>query len=512
MREAACSLGLADLVQQNARVYPGRVSVVCGPHRLDFRQIDLRSSRLAHAWQRRTIGPGDRLFWLGRNCHRLLECLFAAAKVGAVLCPVNWRLSPEEISYIVSDAAPRAVYYDRQLQESLAGLIGMPGGATAEWLPIDYGEAEEYEALLAGNPSVEVAWEPVDPATGVLQMYTAAFDGRPHGAVLSHQSLIVQSLATALAKRLDQDDRYLACGPLFHMATLISAFCTFHLGGLVVVAQDTDARTLCELIERQKCTRAFLVAPTMEKILAVNQDGRYDLTSLREPLGSAKWNRMIGYEPGSSKFIASGGYGQTELAGMVAFRSLDPNAVGSSGRTSPAVASRIVDADDRDVAVGEIGELVLRGPPIMIGYHGWSAAAARERFRGGWYHTTDLCRQEADGSLTFVGPKGRIIKSGGENVYPTEVEQCLDAHPDIIESAVIGVPDAVWGQRVKAVIVLRGLARLQAVDVIEHCRERLASYKKPSVVEFANQLPRREGRIDYAEIDRRYGGGNYPGA
>jgi long-chain acyl-CoA synthetase len=224
-----------------------------------------------------------------------------------------------------------------------------------------------------------------------------------------------------------------------------------------------------------------------------NRDGRHDLGSLRDHNG-----------------IRSG-YGQTELAGVVTHLDPDRPCVGSAGRPGPLARVEVLCPDGSAASVGEVGELVVRGPMVMCGYHRRpELTAARQRH--GWHHTGDLGRREADGSLTFVGPMTRMLKSAAENIYPAEVEACLRAHPAVAEAAVIGVPDPAWGQSVKAVVVLADAASVGADELVDHCRTRIASYKKPRFVEFADALPRRGGAVDYDALDARYGGGGYPGA
>jgi long-chain acyl-CoA synthetase len=198
------------------------------------------------------------------------------------------------------------------------------------------------------------------------------------------------------------------------------------------------------------------------------------------------------------------------MTGIVTYTSLAVGAAGAAGRPSPWCLVRIVDADDNEVPAGETGEITARGVTVGAGY--WNRAELNEkRGRGGWWHTGDLGRREADGSLSFVGPMTRMIKSGKENIYPVEVERCLREHPLIVDAAVIGVPDEQWEQAVKAIVVPAAGVHLSAEEVIAHCRERIASYKKPSYVTFVDDLPRREGRVDRDELDRLHGGGGYPG-
>jgi long-chain acyl-CoA synthetase len=204
------------------------------------------------------------------------------------------------------------------------------------------------------------------------------------------------------------------------------------------------------------------------------------------------------------------GFGQTELAGVVLFRGLGGPSIGGAGRPSSLAEVEVVDADDVPVAPGDTGEIVVRGPMVMNGYHRRPELTAH-RHRGGWHHTHDLGRRETDGSISFVGPVTRIIKSAAENIYPAEVEGCLRGHPAVREAGVIGVPDPTWGQSVVAVVAFEEGASATPEDLVAHCRERIASYKKPKRVEVVDALPRTEaGGIDHAALDATYGGGGYP--
>jgi long-chain acyl-CoA synthetase len=242
----------------------------------------------------------------------------------------------------------------------------------------------------------------------------------------------------------------------------------------------------------------------------VNKDGRYDLKSLRTFGGRPAWSQMT--TPDTSPWARHpAGYGQTEVMGMLTFNAVGGPGEGGHGRPSPMTHVRIVDPAGNEVAPGQTGEIVARGPTVMSGYlRRDELNAARQA--DGWHHTNDLGRREPDGSITFIGPKTRIIKSAAENIYPTEVEQCLIRHPDVEEAAVIGVPDAQWTQSVKAVVVLKEGASVTADDLIDHCRTSIASYKKPRSVEFVDKLPRDGWVVDYAALDAQFGGGGYPGA
>ena len=269
-----------------------------------------------------------------------------------------------------------------------------------------------------------------------------------------------------------------------------------------------DAEELCRLIDTEGCTGAFVMPPTMDQIAETNADGRYNLKSLRTFRGKPQWTAMITVDE-SPWGRRPGGYGQTEVMGLCSFPGLGP-AMGSHGRPAPFLRVSTLGPDGHEVGGGETGEICVRGATVMNGYFNRPELNA-ERQRGDWHHTNDLGRVEPDGSLTFIGPKTRLIKSAAENIYPIEVENCLKAHPAVADAAVIGVPDPAWGQNVLAVVVLKEGEQATEEDLVAHCREKIASYKKPKTVAFVDALPRQGWSVDYQALDAQFGGGGYPG-
>ncbi len=344
-------------------------------------------------------------------------------------------------------------------------------------------------------------------ASPVLMIYTGAFGGRPNGALLSHRAMVSQSAVIALVRGYRADAVFLNSGPLFHLGTLMSTFAVFLMGGRNVFVRRVEAEQICRIIEAERCTDAFLMPPTVAEIVELNSAGTYDLSSLRVASGTPEWRAMVSEDP-SEWAVRPGGTGHTEVSGLVTFAAF--GGTGIHGRSSPLAQVRIHDEADRELAPGEVGEIVVRGPVVMNGYlH--RDEETKERQRNGWHHTGDLGRREADGSITFVGPKSRMIKSAAENIYPAEVEACIREHPAVSEVAVIGVPDERWAQSVKAVVVLEEGHPLSTEELVEHCRSRIASYKKPRHVEFVDHLPKRGLAIDYEALDAAHGGGGYPG-
>jgi acyl-CoA synthetase (AMP-forming)/AMP-acid ligase II len=517
MSDPVHDLTFADVLRTHAANRPGALGAVCGERRLDFAALDTRVNRLANSLAARGVGSGDRLLWLGQNCHRLLEVLLAAAKLGAVFCPANWRQSAAELAFVVEDCRPAVVFWQEVEIGPASNEARERSGSEAIWIQHDGTGEGSYEAMLeaADGPSGPGTSADDDPSSEVderdplLMMYTAAFTGKPNGALLSHRALVVQGSFVGGLMDIGPDYVYLNCGPLFHVATFMTTLATFVAGGTNVFTPRVEAEELCRLIAAERCTGAFLMPPTIEQVLELNTEDRYDLKSLRTFGGKQKWNEMITVDE-SPWGRRPAGYGQTEVMGLATFNALGPS-IGSHGRPPPFVRIGALDPDGRALPPGETGEIGVRGPTVMNGYFGRPELNA-ERTVGGWHHTNDLGRIEPDGSLTFIGPKTRLIKSAAENIYPVEVEGALRSHPAVSDAAVIGVPDPTWGQNVKAVLVLREGQSAGSDEIIEHCRKSLASYKKPKSVEFVDELPRQGFAVDYEALDERFGGGGYPGA
>jgi acyl-CoA synthetase (AMP-forming)/AMP-acid ligase II len=507
------SLTLADVLVEHRRTWRDKVAEVCEGERISYAGLEERVRRLAAALAGAGVRTGDRVLWLGQNCHRVLEGLLACGWLGAMLCPANWRMTAAEWRFVVEDLDPSVIVWqeadglgDRAREVRAAGA-----GSRALWLRHDATGPDTYEEFLAAADP-RPPEEPVDPASPVLVMYTAAFGGRPNGSMITHTNLLTQSLVLSRLTEIWSDYVYLNCGPMFHMATFMFTVATFHAGGTNVFTRRADPEEICRLVHTERCTGGFVLGPTIEKILEINADGRYDLSSLRTTIPIPRWREMT--SPDDSPFARRpGAYGQTELTGIACYGAYGwREGIYTSGRPGPATRIRIVDPEDREVPDGETGEICVAGPIVHAGY--WNRPELNaERFRGGWWHTNDLGRRDPDGVIVFIGPKTHMIKTGVENVYPVEVESVLERHPAVREAAVIGVPDPKWTQTVKAIVVLHEGASATAQELIEHCKAHIASYKKPSSVEFlAEPLPRRaDGSKDYDALDARFGGGNYPG-
>jgi long-chain acyl-CoA synthetase len=500
------ALTLGDILEEHRRSRPRQVGAISEGRSFTYPELADRAARLANALEDLGVGRGDRILWLAQNHHGVLEGLVAAGELGALFCPANWRQTADEMAFVIDDLEPAVVIWqDGEIGPAVRAARERATHAGARWIALD--GPGGYEDLVASGAPGRRPRE-ADPDLPALVVYTAAFGGRPNGAMLSQTAIAWQDLALIDIQDLGAETVFLNSGPLFHVGTLMVTLAVFHIGGTNVFIRRTDTALIAEAIDRHRCSYAFLMQSTCHELAELNRDGRHDFRCLRSVSVCPEWDAMVTVVPARSLF----GYGQTELMGPVAWSYYGwGNSIGRNGRTGPVAQLRILDDAGRELAPGEVGEICVRGPTVMHGY--WRRPELNaERQRGGWHRTNDLGRREADGSLSFVGPKVQMIKSGAENIYPAEVEGCLRLHPDVADCGVIGVPDPQWVQSVKAIVVLKPGASASAAALVEHCRARIASYKKPRFVEFVDALPRAaNGALDYRALDAAHGGGGYPG-
>jgi acyl-CoA synthetase (AMP-forming)/AMP-acid ligase II len=501
---------LSSVLEENARRHADKIATVCRGVRLTYRELAERVDRLADALAAQGFGPGDRLLWMGQNSHRALECILATGHLGGMACPINWRQSAAEQAAVLDYIDPKVVVWQEETTGPVIAAAREQASVDALWLQHDGVGEDSYEAFIARDvprrPRHEVSDD--DP---VLMICTAAFAGEPNAAMLTHRNILVQAPIMAYLQEIGPDTIWLSAGPMFHIGCLITTFPTFIYGGTNVFTYATDAEEVCEAIATERCTDGYVLPPMLPKMLAVIAEKGYDVSCLRSSIEHPEWNALT--RPDTSHWGAQlSFYGQTEIGGIVthaAFGGGRPG-LGTAGKPTPYAQIRIVDDEGNEVPTGEVGEIVVRGP--MVGKGFWNRPEINaHRTRTGWWHTYDLGKIEEDGSVLFIGPKARLLKSGNENIYPAEVERCLTSHPAIAEAAIIGVPHEKWTQSPKAIIVLAEGQTLTADEVIEWCRQHLAGYKRPHFVEFVDSLPRVNGQIDYDTLDERFGGGGYPG-
>ncbi|HOA93294.1 MAG TPA: AMP-binding protein [Quisquiliibacterium sp.] len=495
---------LQTVVARNAHLHGARTAFVFEGQRITHAQYHARAERLAAGLHRAGLAHGDRLCVLAQNRLEFLDAYAAAARLGAIVVPVNWRLTADEVTHVVRDTAPKLLLADPQYQATMAALApqcpsitGCYGFDTAGdgFLP--------YEALLQGDgtaPAVDVTSD-----DGFVIVHTAAVGGNPRGALLSHGGLLTANLQLIQQWRLGPDDANLGMLPLFHVSGLGLFLAVLQAGGTTVLSPRFDPAAAARQVAEHRITVFSEFAPMLGSIL--DQAGDADLSSLRAVSGLDTPETIARFHAACPGAAFWSGYGQTEVSGMA---TLAPFAErpGAAGRPALLTEVAIVDDLDNPVPIGQTGEIVVRGPTVFKGY--WNLDEDnRQTFRGGWHHTGDMGRLDADGYLWYAGrsPAKELIKPGGENVYPAEVERVVLEHPAVSEVVVIGVPDAQWGEAVKAVCVRRaGVAQPEAGELIDFVGARIARFKKPKHVVFVDALPRTSaGVIDRARVREEHG-------
>ena len=490
LMDAARGLTLGEQLARQARLNPHLVAYRFGTEQRTFAQMDHRVDLLTAALERRGVVHGSRVAILMHNSLEFVEVFWAAARLGAIAVPINFRLAPAEIAYILQDCGPVVLFVDEDLgshaDAAIAGLRELP-------LVL---RIAEYEAVLANANAAPLRPRVVldDPA---FIIYTSGTTGRPKGAVLSHMNLLVNTYTKITTHGISGEGEVWLSGlSLCHIAGVSSLLPCLLLGGTCIImpSGQFDAAELVEVIEQEGVTCCFLV-PTQWKEICAVADVTHRCRSLRQIAwgGSnapiAVLQAMAALLPHASTFNT---FGQTEMSPLTCvLRGQDAiRKMGSVGTPVPNVEVRIVDDAMRDVPDGDIGEIVYRGPTVMLGY--WNdPLATEEAFAGGWFHSGDLVRRDEDGFITVVDRKKDMIISGGENIYSAEVEAVIVGHPAVEDVAVIGVPHPRWVETPVAVIVPRsGVEPPTLDDITAWCRDRLASYKKPTAIRIVDVLPR----------------------
>ncbi len=524
---------LGHLLTRAALRYPDRPAWLAGNTMIPFRAAEARVNRLAHALLALGGRPGDRVGMLLPNSYQGLETILAPMKAGMAVVPMNVRLHPAEHRYMLDDSGATILVYGEEFRDHLATIraglesvehficvrdeaASRPGGRRA----IDRDADLAYEQMLDGHPATppDIAIEPADLA---WLFYTSGTTGRPKGAMLTHRNLL------AMVEQFLLDINPAApTDVLLHAAAIThgSGLSMFHhvARGAANAFPDTrsfDPPRIFAAIERQRVTTMFLV-PTMINLLAASPERtRYDLSSLHTIFygGAPMYVEQLQEALRAFGPIFVQLFGQAEapmtcttLPKSEHLAGDDPVKLGrlaSAGREVTGVRVRVADEEDRDVPAGQMGEIVVRGDLVMKGYWGKPEATA-ETLRGGWLHTGDVGTIDGDGYVFITDRKKDMIISGGSNIYPREVEEAICTHPAVFEVTAIGVPDDKWGETVKALVVTRPGHSVTEAEIIEHCRERLASYKKPHSVEFLPELPKNAyGKILKRELRDRYWAG-----
>jgi long-chain acyl-CoA synthetase len=491
---------LGDVARRNAALYPDKPAFVMGGRQVSFAEYNRRLNRLVHALRQRGLGPGDRIAFLSRNSLELLDVLGAGEKGGFQVAPLNFRLSVGELARVLEKIDPHVLFAQAQYGETVEAVGELLGrereldlvaldGAPEDWTTL--------EELLASGEDTEAEVE-ITPGEVVYLMSTSGTTGTPRAAMLTHRGQWLDAVALALEMRLSPVDRHLAAMPLFHVGGRAIVLAHTLRGCTVYVHDGFDAATVARDVDEHRITTTHVV-PTMLSWLLEQELEREALSTLRliwyasAPMPVELLRRAI--DRLGPIFIQ--GYGQTECGPLAT--TLHPEEhhlegaespwLASCGRAVPGVEVRIVDEEGGELPAGETGEIAIRSEFNMIGY--WrDPELTMGALVDGWLRTGDMAHMDALGYVYIVDRKKDLIVTGGENVFPREVEEILYAHPAVLEAAVIGVPDPTWGESPRAIVVLRPQAQAAEQELIDFCRDRLAHYKCPKAVEFRDDLPK----------------------
>jgi fatty-acyl-CoA synthase len=493
---------LGEMLARNARKFPEKEAVVYGDLRLSYREFNARVNRLAHAMLDVGIGKGSKVAVLSFNCNEFLEIYFALGKIGGITVPLNFRLHGEELTYVVNHSDAEAFVMGETFVPMVEGMKqDFPNVRTYVSIsrkPVD--GMLHYESWISSYPDDEPLIL-VDEDDPLFIMYTAGTTGRAKGAVLTHKNQLTMWMLTSIYAASEpgihslSDYVCFAVPPIFHLAAFGWSLFTLFIGATLVLPTEVfDPANVMKTIEEEKVSAILLVPAMANFILLLPDLDKYDTTSLRFWVSGAAIlptdtrKQIKKHFPNVQIFDV---FGQTEMSPVVSgLRPSESDGRETSvGKPLPFIEVRIVDDNDNDVPQGSVGEAVYRGPTIMKEYYKDPAATA-EAMRGGWFHSTDLVRQDEEGFIYIVDRKKDMIISGAENIYPAEIEELLYKHPKVLECAVIGVHDDEWGEAVKCIVVRKDGEDLTETDVIEYCKEHLASYKKPKSVDFVDALPR----------------------
>ena len=492
---------LTQSLHRAVQQHPERPAVRAGATVRSYREFVDRVARLAGALQKLGMQPGDRVAMLALNSDRYMEYQFAVPWGGGALNPCNIRWSAAEILYSLDDCASTILLVDDSFKAMAEGFRGQ-AKTLREIVYCGSGEVPAgmhgYEALIAAHAPVPDAARRGADLAGVF--YTGGTTGFPKGVMLSHDNMGSSAMALCCEGVAEPGGCYLHAAPMFHLADMGIAASQWVMGSTHSFVPAFNPEAVLQAIERDRVTHVLLV-PTMIQMLVDHpamQQGR-DLSSLKwvlygaSPIAEAVLDRAMAALPGVS-FVQA--YGMTELSPLATlnpawFHTAEGRLQGklrAAGRASYCTEVRIVDGDDREVPRGTVGEVVVRGPNVMLGYWNKPELSA-EALRGGWMHTGDGAYMDDDGFIFVVDRMKDMIISGGENVYSAEVENVIAQHPAVAACAVIGIPSEQWGESVHAIVVLKPGADAGAEALIGHCKQQIAHYKCPRSVDFVAQLP-----------------------
>jgi len=486
-----------ELLENLAHRRPDGAAVTFRGRTRTWAEVHRRCASAAAAFERLGLKPGERIAHLGFNSDTFFELCFAAPMARLEIVAMNFRWSPRECVAALEDAAPRALVFDA----AHADIAREAAAACPSVRLLVQADGAAPERVLAYDGLAADGGRPASRGSGgddtLIVCFTGGTTGRSKGAIISHANMMTNALGAPPIMHCEPERPQIIVGPMFHMAPGSRVYSSVLLNAHTIIMPEFDPGRMMELIERHRVHAVTMVPTMMHMLLEHPEFGRHDLSSLGpimlggSPTPSDLLERALAAFPGAS---FTNGYGMTETSNLIAALAPEHHVLEGSmsgklrsvGRPVPYLDVRIFDSDDRETPRGGTGEIVVRGPTVMKGYLNRPDETA-EAMRGGWFHTGDMGRFDADGLLHISGRAKEMIITGGENVYPAEVEDVLSMHPDVAQAAVIGMPDEKWGEEVHAVVIPTEGAKPDSDALIAHCRSRLAGYKRPRGVTFRTE-------------------------
>ena len=489
-------------------ICPDRTAVVFEGKRWTFNQLNERVNRLTSALRAQGLQRGDCMGMLHVNCPEYVEVYFAAAQIGAILVPLNFKAKPDELTYMINHAGAVALFVGGRYLDMVKHIL--PDLSSVKiCISIDINEKDGlyYDEMIRSASPDEAPVVLGDKDVSVL-LYTAGTTGRPKGVPLTHDGFVSHIMETIDPPDPDREEQNLLTVPLYHIAGMQAMLSGIYGGRTLVLMRQFDVKEWMKTVQAERATRAMLVPTMLKWVIDDPHFNQYDLSSLRvitygaAPMPFEVIKKAIRKLP-DVQFINA--FGQTETASTISALGPEDHVIqgteeekklklkrlaSSIGKPLPDVDVKIVDKEGRQLPPKEVGEIMAKGHRIMSGYWGDEEKTAQVITPDGWLRTGDKGWMDEDGYIYLAGRGDDIIIRGGENISPEEVEDILYSHPEIEEAAVIGVPDKEWGQQPRAVVVLKGGKQATGEEIMEYCRSRLASFKRPRSVVFVDKLPR----------------------
>jgi fatty-acyl-CoA synthase len=517
---------IPEIRTKAVKLYGTKEALVCGDKRFTYQDFDRRVNALCNLLNAQGTQRGGKVAVLHSNCHYFMETYYAVAHRGAVAVPINYRLTPQDIAFILDDSESTVLIADRKFTHLVAAALNEGGEGVqtvlwtgeGEYAPLKV-ETADYEEGIGRSPTTTLPAEDIREEDAAQLYYTSGTTGKPKGVLLTHKNICTHALGAIAELRLTDSDRWIHVAPMFHLADAWATWAITWAGGTHIFVRAFDPPEVLEIMEKERVTISNMI-PTMLNLLIHHPDAkRRDFPSLRvllsggAPIASEVVKKLV--TTFQCDYVQT--YGMTETSPYLTMSILKNHLTGlpdeeqlkiksKTGREFITVQLKVVREDGTEVARDEreVGEIIVKGETVTPGY--WRLPKETEQaIKDGWLYTGDLAVMDEEGYVTIVDRKKDMILTGGENVYSTEVENVLYMHPAILEAAVVGVPDEKWGEMVKAIVVLKEGMEATEEEIIGFCKEKLARYKAPKSVEFYPALPKTgSGKIAKRELREQY--------